>query len=106
MFAVPPLSFDDERLDPAIQMRARAALSRTVLDAALERLPEEWKAKAALREVADAASTAILDAIEKEKVELVAVGFRGTSGIIEQFMLGSVSRAIVYSAAPTVVTRS
>jgi nucleotide-binding universal stress UspA family protein len=107
LFAVPPLSFDDERLDPGIQMRARAALSRTVLEAALERLPEEWRAKAELREVAESASTAILETIEIEEFELVAVGFRGTSGIIEEFMLGSVSRAIVHSAPiPVLVVKS
>ena len=30
------VAFEDERLDPAIEQRARTALSRTVLEAALE----------------------------------------------------------------------
>src|SRR6185436_12920714 len=98
LFATPAMSFDDERLDPAIEQRARSALSRTVLEAALERLPTAWKSRAVQREVAESASVALLSAIETEHAELVAVGFRGTSGILEEYMLGSVSRTIVHSA--------
>jgi nucleotide-binding universal stress UspA family protein len=107
LFATPAISFDDERLDPAIEERARAALSRTVLDAALERLPPAWHERAATRDTAGAASTRLLEAIDEEGADLVAVGFRGTSGIIEQFVLGSVSRAIVHSAkVPVLVVKS
>jgi nucleotide-binding universal stress UspA family protein len=98
LFATPAISFEDERLDPAIEQRARSALSRTVLDAALERLPASWQQRARLKDVTGAASTALLEAIDAERANLVAVGFRGTSGIVEEFMLGSVSRAIVHSA--------
>ncbi len=98
LFATPAISFADERLDPAIEQRARSALSRTVLDAALERLPAAWQQRSKQREVADSASTALLDAIDSEKADLIAVGFRGTSGILEEFVLGSVSREIVHSA--------
>src|SRR3954453_24266216 len=97
LFATPEMSFDDERLDAAIEQRARSALSRTVLEAALDRLPAEWQQRAQQRQVTGSASKALLDAIEAEKADLVAVGFRGTSGILE-FVLGSVSRAIVHSA--------
>jgi nucleotide-binding universal stress UspA family protein len=107
LFATPAISFDDERLDPAIEERARAALSRTVLDAALERLPPAWQQRATKREVAGSASARLLEAIDEESADAVAVGFRGTSGIIEQFMLGSVSRAIVHSAkVPVLVVKS
>lgn len=107
LFATPAISFDDERLDPAIEERARSALSRTVLDAALERLPSAWQQRATRRDVAGSASTRLLEAIDAEHADLVAVGFRGTSGIIEQFMLGSVSRAIVHSAkVPVLVVKS
>jgi nucleotide-binding universal stress UspA family protein len=38
---------------------------------------------------------------------MIAVGFRGTSSIIEQFMLGSVSRAVLKSAkVPVLVVKS
>ena len=48
-----------------------------------------------------------MDAIDAEKADLVAVGFRGTSGILEDFVLGSVSRAIVHSAKiPALVVKS
>lgn len=107
LFATPAIAFDDERLDPAIEQRARSALSRTVLDAALERLPAAWQKRAAQREVAGSASAELLEAIDAEKADLVAVGFRGTSGIIEEFVLGSVSRAIVHSAkVPALVVKS
>src|SRR6476646_8244909 len=67
LFATPAISFDDERLDPTIEDRARAALSRAVLEAALERLSPEWKEKAQQRELSGAEGTALLDAIEPEK---------------------------------------
>ncbi len=107
LFATPAISFDDERLDPAVEQRARSALSRTVLEAALERLPIEWRARVTQREVADSASAALLAAIETEKADLIAVGFRGTSGLVEEFVLGSVSRAVAYSASvPALVVKS
>jgi nucleotide-binding universal stress UspA family protein len=107
LFATPAMSFDDDRLDPAIEQRARSALSRTVLEAALERLPAAWQQRAQQRQVTGSASAALLDAIEAEKADLVAVGFRGTSGILEDFVLGSVSRAIVHSAKiPALVVKS
>ena len=40
----------------------------------------------------------MLEAIDAEHADLVALGFRGTSGILEDFVLGSVSRTIVHSA--------
>jgi nucleotide-binding universal stress UspA family protein len=101
------MTFDDDRLDPSIELRARSALSRTVLEAALERLPESWQQRAVQRQATGSASTALLEAIDAEKADLVAVGFRGTSGVIEDFVLGSVSRAIVHSAkVPALVVKS
>src|SRR3954468_20626506 len=90
LFATPAISFEDDRLDPAIEERARSALSRTVLEAALERLAPAWQQRAVQREAKGSASAALLDAIESEKADLIAVGFRGTSVILEEFMLGSV----------------
>src|SRR6185436_7696628 len=98
LFATPEMNFEDERLDPAIEQRARSALSRTVLEAALERLPAEWQKRAQQRQVTGSASAALLEAIDAEKADLVAVGFRGTSGMLEEYVLGSVSRAVVHSA--------
>jgi nucleotide-binding universal stress UspA family protein len=107
LFAAPAMSFEDERLDPSIEERARSALSRAVLDAALERLPPAWQAKAVQQEVAGSAGSAILAAIDEDKADVVAVGFRGTSGILEEFMLGSVSRAVVHSSpVPVLVVKS
>lgn len=107
LFATPAISFDDERLDPSIERRARSALSRAVLEAALERLPPAWQQRAAQRELAGSASAALLEAIDDEKADLIAVGFRGTSGILEEFVLGSVSRAIAHSAkVPALVVKS
>src|SRR5262245_29589524 len=107
MFAAPAMSFEDERLDPSIEQRARSALSRAVLDAALERLPAAWQSCAVQREVAGSASAEILAAIAADKADLVAVGLRGTSGIIEEFMLGSVSRAVVHSSpVPVLIVKS
>ena len=45
-FATPEMSFDEERLDVSVANRARSALSRNILDAALERLPDEWRQRA------------------------------------------------------------
>jgi nucleotide-binding universal stress UspA family protein len=107
LFATPAISFDDEQLDPAIAERARSVLSRTVLDAALERLPPEWQGRATKRDVAGPASARLLDAIDEERADLVAVGFRGTSGIVEEFVIGSVSRTIVHSAkVPVLIVKS
>jgi nucleotide-binding universal stress UspA family protein len=107
LFAMPAISFDGEHLDPEIEHRARSVLSRTVLDAALERLPAEWRSHAARREVAGSASALLLEAIDQERADLVAVGFRGTSGIVEEFMIGSVTRTIVHSAkVPVLIVKS
>lgn len=107
LFATPAITFDDERLDPAIAERARSVLSRTVLDAALERLPAAWQKAATTRDVAGSASARLLEAIDAERADLVAVGFHGTSGIVEDFVLGSVSRTIVHSAnVPVLVVKS
>lgn len=107
LFVTPALSFDDERLDPAIAERARAALSRTVLDAAVERLSAEWRKRAVTKDAAGPAGALLLEAIDEIGADVVAVGFRGTSGIIERFMLGGVSRAVVHSAkVPVLVVES
>jgi nucleotide-binding universal stress UspA family protein len=105
-FAAPAMSFDDERLDAAVEERARSALSRAVLDAALERLPKTWRAAATQREVAGSPGPALLAMANEYGAGLIAVGFRGTSSFIEQFMLGSVSRTVVHSAkAPVLVVK-
>lgn len=107
LFATPAMSFDDDRLDPAIEERARAALSSAVLDAAIERLPIGWQQRATKRDVAGSASARLLEAIDEEHADLVVLGFRGTSGIIEAFVLGSVSRTLVHSAKiPVLVVKS
>lgn len=107
LFATPAISFEDDRLDPAIEERARSVLSRTVLDAATERLPAAWAERVVKRDVAGAASTKLLEAAEVEHADLLVVGFRGTSGIIENFILGSVTRAVAHSAkVPVLVVKS
>lgn len=106
-FATPAMSFDDERLDPAVEQRARSALSRAVLDAALERLPPAWRSKARQNEIAGPPGSTLLAAATEYGADLIAVGFRGTSSIIEKFMLGSVSRAVLKSAkVPVLVVKA
>ncbi len=106
-FATPAISFEDDRLDPAIEERARSALSKTVLDAAEERLPSAWRPRAIRREVAGSASNRLLEAIDAEHAELVVIGQRGTSGIIEEYVLGGVTRSIVHAAKiPVLVVKS
>jgi nucleotide-binding universal stress UspA family protein len=102
LFATPTLSLEDE-LDPEIERRGRSVLSRTVLEAAIERLPEAWRKRVEQQEATGSPSHALLDAIQKHEADLVAVGFRGTSGVWEEFILGSVSRAVVQSAAVPVL---
>jgi nucleotide-binding universal stress UspA family protein len=103
LFAAPGVSFDDERLDAAVEERARSSFSRAILDAALDRLPEAWRGRAQPRELVDSPSAALLAAADEIGVELIAVGFRGTSSLMEHFMLGSVSRAVVQSATVPVL---
>ncbi len=106
VFATPTMSFDDERLDAAVQERARSALSRAVLDAALDRLPEPWRGRAMQKEVAGPPGPSLVDAAKENAADLVVVGFHGTSSIVQQFMLGSVSRTVVQSAkAPVLVVK-
>ncbi|MCI0332007.1 MAG: universal stress protein [Planctomycetes bacterium] len=106
VFATPTMSFDDERLDAAVQERARSALSRAVLDAALDRLPEPWRGRAMQKEVAGSPGPSLVDAAEESGADLIVVGFHGTSSIIQQFMLGSVSRTVVQSAkVPVLVVK-
>ena len=75
LFATPAMSFDDERLDPAIEQRARSAISRTVLEAALDRLPAAWQQRAKQREATGAASTALLDAMSVQWRSIASAGY-------------------------------
>jgi nucleotide-binding universal stress UspA family protein len=102
LFASPMLSVEEE-LDPAIEERARSVLGKTVLEAALERLPEEWRPRAEQKHASDTPGKALLDAVGEHGAELVAVGFRGTSSLWEEFILGSVSRTVVQSATVPVL---
>lgn len=103
LFATPAITFEDDRLDPAVEERARAALGKTVLEAAGERLPVEWQQRAVKREIAGSASARLLEAADAEHADLLALGQRGTSGIVESFVLGGVSRAIAHSAKISVL---
>lgn len=108
LFAAPTLSFTpDDELAPEVEQRARAVLSRAVLDAACDRLPAAWRHRAKQREVAGPADRALLDAVREYGADLVVVGFRGTSSLWEEFVLGSVSRSIVQSSpVPVLVVKS
>jgi nucleotide-binding universal stress UspA family protein len=107
LFVTPTFTFEDDRLDPIIEERARAALSRTVLEAATERLPAAWRDRVAKRDITGVASARLLEAIDEEHADLVALGFHGTSGIIAEFVLGSVCRTVVHSAKiPVLVVKS
>jgi universal stress protein G/universal stress protein F len=103
LFAVPAITFDDERLDTAVEKRARSSLSRAILDAAFERLGPPWRGKATAKDVVGPPGAALLAAADELGAELITVGFRGTSSLIEQFMLGSVSRTVVHSATVPVL---
>ena len=107
LYATLEFALGDERLDPAIEQRARSVLSSTILNAAAERLPAAWQQRAAKREVAGAASARLLEAVDTEHADLLVVGFSGTSGLIQEFMLGSVCRTVVHAAkVPVLVVKS
>jgi nucleotide-binding universal stress UspA family protein len=98
-FATPAMKFDDERLDVAVEERARSVLSRNILDAALERLPEHWRARAKQKnDSANSPGQALVLAAKEHGAELIVVGYHGTSSIVEQFLLGSVSRKVLHTA--------
>ena len=102
LFAAPALSVEEE-LDPRVEERARSVMSSTVLEAALERLPEAWREHAERQHASDTPGKALLDAVKEHGAELVVVGFRGTSSLWEEFILGSVSRTVVQSATVPVL---
>jgi nucleotide-binding universal stress UspA family protein len=102
-FATPAMSFDDERLDMAVEERARSALTRNILDAALERLPEEWRGCAERRDSAGSPGQELVAAAEEIGADLIVVGYRGTSSIVEHFLLGSVTRKVLQSAKTPVL---
>jgi nucleotide-binding universal stress UspA family protein len=102
-FATPAMSFDDERLDVAIEDRARSALSRNILDAALERLPEEWRTRAQRKDAAGSPGQELVAAANDIGADMIVVGYHGTSGIVEQLLLGSVSRKVLQSAKMSVL---
>jgi nucleotide-binding universal stress UspA family protein len=95
-----------EEVDPAVAVRAKAALSAAVFDEAVARLPAAWQTRAKRVERSGPASALLLAAASEQQVDAIAVGFRG-AGLLERFMLGSVSRAIVESAkVPVLVVKS
>jgi len=106
-YVAPPLPIlSDDQLDPAIAARAQGALNRAVFDEAVLRLPDEWQPKAERIELRGAPGTQLLATADERGVELIAVGCRGT-GFFERFLIGSVSRAIVYSArVPVLVVKT
>jgi nucleotide-binding universal stress UspA family protein len=107
LYVTPDVSFaGEEQLDAAIQQRARSALSRAVFDEALARLPDAWKSRAEALEVAGSPGSVLLEQADTRNIELIAVGFRGTS-LFEELMLGSVSRAVVHTAqVPVLVVKT
>jgi nucleotide-binding universal stress UspA family protein len=103
-FATPAMTFDDERLDVAVEDRARSVLSRNILDAALERLPEHWRSRAKQKDnIAGSPGQALVEAAREYGADLIVVGYHGTSSIVEQFLLGSVSRKVLQSAKTPVL---
>jgi nucleotide-binding universal stress UspA family protein len=103
-FATPAMTFDDERLDVAVEDRARSVLSRNILDAALERLPEDWRARARQKDnIAGSPGQALVEAAKEYGADLIVVGYHGTSSLVEQFLLGSVSRKVLQSAKTPVL---
>jgi nucleotide-binding universal stress UspA family protein len=97
-FATPAMTFDDERLDVDVEDRARSALSRNILDAALERLPDHWRPRAERMDAAGSPGQELVGAAQDRGVDLIVVGYRGTSSIVEQFLLGSVTQKVLHSA--------
>jgi nucleotide-binding universal stress UspA family protein len=97
-FATPAMSFDDERLDVSVEDRARSALSRNILDAALERLPPEWQSRAQRKDSAGAPGRELVAAAHENGADLIVVGYHGTTSIVEHILLGSVSRKVLQSA--------
>ena len=102
IYATPPLDLEEE-LDPKVEERARSVLSRTVLEAALERLPEAFQSRVEQKEITGSPSLALLNVVNEQAAELVVVGFRGTGSLWERFILGSVSRTVVHSATVPVL---
>jgi nucleotide-binding universal stress UspA family protein len=102
-YVVPDLPYlGDDQLDPVVAKRAAGALSAAVFDEAVMRLPEVWQARAQRAELSGSPGPSLLAAVEDGKIDLVAVGFRGT-GFFERIMLGSVSSAVVNSARVSVL---
>jgi nucleotide-binding universal stress UspA family protein len=106
-YVAPPLPIlGDEQFDPAVAARAQGALNRAVFDEAVLRLPHEWQPKAERFELSGAPGPQLLAAADGRGIELIAVGCRGT-GFFERFLMGSVSRAIIYSArVPVLVVKT
>lgn len=111
LYAAPEMAVaDEERLDLAVLARARSALSGAILDEALLRLPKELHSRLAKpTPVGEGQSpaAALLAAVDQHQADVIAVGFHGTSGIVESFVLGSVSRTIVHTAKiPVLVVKA
>src|SRR5262245_39732851 len=111
LYAAPEMvAVDEERLDMAVLERARNALGQAILEEALRRLPQELHSRLATPTPVghgQAAGPVLLEAIDKHKADLIAVGFHGTSGIVESFVLGSVSRMVAHSAKiPVLIVKS
>jgi len=106
-YVAPPLPIlSDDQMDPAVAARAQGALNRAVFDEAVMRLPEQWPPKVERIELNGAPGTRLLAAADERGIELIAVGCRGT-GLWERFLIGSVSRAVAYSAAvPVLVVKT
>jgi nucleotide-binding universal stress UspA family protein len=106
-YVVPELPYlGDDQLDPGVAKRAATALSAAVFDEAVLRLPEVWQTRAQKAELSGSPGPSLLAAVAEKKIDLVAVGFRGT-GFFERIMLGSVSRAVVQSAeVPVLVVKT
>ena len=78
-----------------------------MFDEALARLDAAWQKTCRSRSKSLARRVlSLLAAADAREVDLIAVGFRGTS-LFERLVLGSVSRAVVHSAhVPVLVVKS
>ncbi len=93
----PPAIAVRGRADAETVQRAEEALATAVFQRSRSELPTELQSKVENRRGTQKASHGILLAAEECRADLIAVGARG-AGLVERWILGSVSRTVAQGA--------
>lgn len=105
-YAPPPIHFDSASpVETGLAERARQAVSNVIFDEAQLRMPEALRGSVETLVGGSEPRQGLIDSAQQHEVDLLVVGATG-AGFVEGLLLGSVGRAMTYTApCPVLIVR-